>query len=126
MQLAVRRFSALSGLVFLLLGVIGFISPHLFGLFHLHGLHNAIHLVFGILGLLAAGNAGYARRYAQALGIVFLAMAVIGVFTRSILGIMPAGLSDHVLHFIAGAVGTYFGFVLTSDEEARPVRRRAL
>ncbi|MBJ6361449.1 DUF4383 domain-containing protein [Paenibacillus sp. MAHUQ-46] len=113
--MAVRRFAALSGFVFLLLWALGFFTSHLFGLFHLNVTHNVIHLVFGVLGLLAASQDGYAYRYSQVLGIVFIILAVLGFFVKNLFGLLTFGLSDNVLHFIIGAVGLYFGFVLVES-----------
>ena len=118
--MAVRRFAALVGLVLLLLGIIGFINPHTFGWFHLDTTHNVIHVAVGLLGLLAASGEGYAFRFSQATGLLFMLMAVLGFFTKDLFGLMHVGLTDNVLHFILGAIALYFGFVLTGEEQ--PVR----
>jgi len=115
--MAVRRFAALSGLVLLLLGIIGFINPHAFGWFHLDTTHNVIHVVVGLLGLLAASGEGYAFRFSQMTGLLFMLMAVLGFFTKDLFGLMHVGLTDNVLHFIVGAIALYFGYVLTGEEQ---------
>ena len=115
--MAVRRFAALIGIVFVLLGIIGFINPHAFGRFHLDTTHNILHLVVGLLGLLAAWGEGYATRFSQAIGILYMLMAVLGFFTKDLFGFMHVGLSDNVLHFIVGAIALYFGYVLVDDEQ---------
>jgi hypothetical protein len=111
--MAVRRFAAVTGLVFLLLGVYGYIDPNGFGLFHLGGAHNVIHLIVGLLGLAAAFGEGYAYRYSQVVGVFYLLLAVLGVFTGDLFGLMHLGLADNVLHFVVGAIALYFGFVLS-------------
>ncbi|WP_245585894.1 DUF4383 domain-containing protein [Paenibacillus pinihumi] len=116
MAIAVRRFAALSGIVLLLLGTLGFFTSHLFGLFHLDVTHSVVHLVFGVLGVLAASHNGYAYRYAQVLGIVFIVLAVLGFFIKDLFGLMAVGLSDNVLHFIIGAAGLYFGYVMVESQ----------
>jgi hypothetical protein len=115
--MAVRRFSALIGIVFLLLGLLGFFITHLFGIFHLDTTHNVIHLAVGILGLLAAANEGYAFRFSQLLGIVYMVMAVLGVFVKDLFGMMHVGLAENVLHFVVGAIALYFGYVLVESGE---------
>ncbi|MBD2844287.1 DUF4383 domain-containing protein [Paenibacillus sp. IB182496] len=110
--MAARRFAALVGIVFLFLGILGFFYSNLFGLFHLNTPQNVIHLVAGVLGLLASSYVGYAYRFAQVLGIVFLTLAVLGVLTRDTLGLMPAGLAENVLHFAVGAIALYVGYVV--------------
>ncbi|XEC93818.1 DUF4383 domain-containing protein [Paenibacillus tarimensis] len=114
--MAMRRFAALAGIVFLLLGIVGFFTDHLFSLFHLDTTHNIIHLAAGVLGLLAASDTGYARRFSQLLGIVYMAMAVLGVFVKDLFGLMHVGLSDNVLHFVVGAIALYFGYVIDEAE----------
>mgnify|MGYP001157859953 FL=1 len=121
--MAVRRFAAITGLVFLLLGLYGYIDPGGFGLFHLGGAHNVIHLIVGILGLAASFGEGYAFRYSQVVGVLYLLLAVIGVFTGTLFGLMHVGLADNVLHFVVGAIALYFGFVLSeSAQGARSYR----
>lgn len=121
--MAVRRFAALTGLVFLLLGLYGFIDPGGFGLFHLGAAHNVIHLIVGLLGLAASSGEGYAYRYAQVIGVFYLLLAVLGVFTGDLFGLMHVGLADNALHFVVGAIALYFGFVVSeSAQEARSYR----
>lgn len=115
MGIVVRRFAALTGLVFLLLGLYGFIDPHGFGLFHLNTTHNVIHLVVGVLGLAAASGAGYAYRYSQVVGVLYMLLAVLGVFVKNLFGLMHVGIADNVLHFVVGAIALYFGYVLVEE-----------
>ncbi|PZD94928.1 hypothetical protein DNH61_14895 [Paenibacillus sambharensis] len=119
--MAVRRFSALTGLVFLLLSLTGFISPRLLGLLQLDMVHRIMYLVVGVLGLLAASHEGYSLRFSQVIGVFYLALAVLGVFTGSLFGMLHGDLPDHVLHFLTGAIALYFGFVVAA--EAEPARR---
>lgn len=120
MGIAVRRFAAGTGLFFLLFGLYGFIDPHGFGLFHLGTTHNVIHLIVGVLGLAAASGEGYAYRYAQVVGVLYMLLAVLGVFVKDLFGLMHVGLSDNILHFLVGAIALYFGYVLV--EETRGAR----
>ncbi|RXZ84727.1 DUF4383 domain-containing protein [Paenibacillaceae bacterium] len=120
--MAVRRFAALIGIIFLLVGVLGFFYDSLFGWFHLDTTHNVIHLVVGVLGLLAASQEGYAYRYSQVLGIFYMVMAVLGVFVKDLFGLMHVGLSDNILHFIVGAIALYFGYVVIETSGQSVVR----
>ncbi|HET9023457.1 MAG TPA: DUF4383 domain-containing protein, partial [Burkholderiaceae bacterium] len=75
-----NRTALVYGIVFLIVGVAGFIpgitAPHshpevtaqtglglLFGLFPVNLLHNVVHLLFGIWGVFAARSLGGARAY---------------------------------------------------------------
>ncbi|GGG04711.1 DUF4383 domain-containing protein [Paenibacillus abyssi] len=118
--MAARRFAALVGIVFLLIGVLGFFYNHLFGIFHVDTTHNIIHLVVGVLGIFAASHEGYAYRFAQALGIVFMAMAVLGFFIKDLFGLMHVALAENILHFVVGAIALYLGYVVA---EASPQTR---
>jgi hypothetical protein len=74
-----NRFALIYGVVFLVVGVAGFIpgitTPHthpdiaaqsglglLFGLFAVNLLHNIVHVLFGLWGLFAARSPGGGRR----------------------------------------------------------------
>ena len=76
----VQKAAAIVGVVFLLVGVLGFIpgittnfgdlsfaghhsDARLFGLFQVSILHNIVHLLFGIAGLAMARTAAQARTY---------------------------------------------------------------
>lgn len=117
-----RRFAALAGLLFGLIGIYGLFSDQLFGMFHLHASHTVLYLAAGALGLLAASEEGYASRYAQVLGMVCIVLTVLGVFTGDLFGLMTLGLADHILHFVVAAVALYIGFVMV--ESRTPVRAR--
>ncbi len=87
------RFAArLMGVVFLLIGILGFVpgvtsdyaslalsgnysEARLFGLFQVSILHNLLHLLLGVAGLVAARlNAYLSRMYLLVGGLVYLAM----------------------------------------------------
>jgi hypothetical protein len=116
--MAVRRFAALVGILFLMLGLLGFIFKHLFGIFHLDTTQNVIHLIFGLLGLLAAFDEDFAYRFSQVLGIVYMVLAVFGVLAKDVFGLMHAGVAENVLHFVVGAIALFFGYVI-SETAAR-------
>jgi hypothetical protein len=116
--------AGLVGLVFLALGVLGFVrtgfgdfagDQHatLLG-FSLNPLHNVVHLVFGVLGLLMASTSGLARLYGWILFIGYGAvslwgLALSGVFsTNPVSGLgNPLALNTHDnwLHLGLTAVG---------------------
>ena len=81
----VRQFALALGVVFILVGILGFIpgvnqmhhGPDLnltvtdpghgmlLGLFHVNVLHNAVHLLFGVLGIAMSRTFTNARLYAR-------------------------------------------------------------
>ena len=116
--------AGLVGLLFLALGVLGFVRTG-FGDFagdqhamllgvSLNPLHNVVHLVFGVLGLLMASTSGLARLYGWILfigyGAVLLwGLALAGVFsTNPVSGLgnpLALNVNDNWLHLGITAVG---------------------
>ncbi|XVS62709.1 DUF4383 domain-containing protein [Actinosynnema sp. CA-299493] len=116
--------AGLVGLVFLALGVLGFMrtgfgdfagDQHAMLLgFTLNPLHNVVHLAFGVLGLLMASTSGLARLYGWILfigyGAVLLwGLALAGVFsTNPVAGLgnpLALNINDNWLHLGLAAVG---------------------
>lgn len=122
MSTTVQRTAAIFGVVFLLVGILGFFStgmsmnadmetaPRALGLFPVNALHNIVHLLFGVWGLAAARTFGAARTYAQITGIAYLALTVLGFMVPEFFGIMPIGGNDIWLHLLIGVVLTAVGF----------------
>lgn len=126
----VQRVAQLFGVVFLLVGVLGFVAsgmsmdanmdtaPKLFGLFPVNALHNLVHCVFGIWGLLAARSVAGATQYATIVGGIYLALAVLGFVAPTTFGLIPIGGNDIWLHAVLGivllAVGLQAGKRVTS------------
>lgn len=128
---AFRRFALVFGLIFLLVGVAGFIpgitTQHthpdvmvtaglglLLGLFPINVLHNAAHLLFGLWGLFASTSDQAARLYGKAVAIIYGLLTVMGLITASNLhtafGFVPLYGHDIWLHAGLAAVAAYFGF----------------
>jgi hypothetical protein len=126
-----RRFALVFGIVFLAVGIAGFVpgitQPHshpdvmvtawlgtLFGLFAVNVLHNAAHILFGAWGLMAATSEGAARFYGKAVAIAYALLAVMGLINEMNLhtafGFVPLYGHDVWLHVLLAAVAAYFGF----------------
>ena len=77
--------------------------------------HNLVHLITGLLGL-AAAYTGWARRYNQIFGIIYLIIGLAGLiypglyFNGRLLGLMYVNALDHVLHLVVGIIATAVGF----------------
>lgn len=103
----------LLGIVFVIVGVAGFVAPTLLGA-HLMPVHNLVHLVSGAIALYFgfAGSAGAAKGFCLIFGIVYLLLGVCGWF----LGTGPEhlfhvggemlvlGKVDHIIHILLGVV----------------------
>jgi hypothetical protein len=132
-----RRVAMIFGVVFLLVGILGFVPGanhmhygdpqsenlsvggpghgYLLGLFHVNVLHNAVHLLFGVMGLAMSRTLGAARAYFRIVGVAYLLLAVMGLISAANMwntfGLVPIHGNDVWLHALLGAVGVYFGFI---------------
>src|SRR5438552_15441621 len=105
------------GLVFVLVGIAGFIPPlakegMLLGLFPVSPLHNVAHILLGVWGLGAAGSAGGAVLYFRLIALIYAALAVAGYFQPVVnIGSMtlPLGADDVILHSVLAARAAYTG-----------------
>jgi len=107
-----KTISTILGIVFLLVGLLGFAAPNMMGM-HLSPLHNIIHLVSGALALYFGlkGTWESARTFCLVFGIVFALLGVAGFLfggADRMLNIIPNQLvlmtADHVVHVILGAL----------------------
>lgn len=138
---AVQTAARIVGGVFILVGILGFIpgattnigtlmfAGHesealLLGLFQVSILHNIIHLLYGIAGILLARTFSGARNYLIWGGAVYLVLWLYGLFVvlDSPANIFPLNDADDWLHLFLGlgmiALGLAFGRsdrVRTSD-----------
>jgi hypothetical protein len=116
------------GAVFLLVGILGFIpgitthygdlkfagdssNAKLLGLFQVSILHNVVHLLFGIAGLVLARTWSGARTYLVGSGVIYLALWVLGLVNGA--NWIPANNADDWLHFGLGVGLLALGVVST-------------
>ncbi|MEX2152466.1 MAG: DUF4383 domain-containing protein [Gemmatimonadaceae bacterium] len=128
----VRRVAMIFGIVFLLVGILGFISPggmemgadpapaKLLGLFEVNLLHNIVHLLFGVWGLVASRSFAGAKMFAQVGGVIYIVLAVLGFVAPTTFGLIPIGGNDIWLHAVLGLVLAGVGFTAKA-ETAAPV-----
>jgi hypothetical protein len=128
----VQTVALLVAAVFLLVGVLGFIpgittnfadlgfagtgsSAALLGLFQVSVLHNLVHLLFGIVGLVLARTPGGARTFLIGGGIVYLVLWLYGLLIDldSAANFVPLNTADNWLHLFLAvgmlALGLAFG-----------------
>jgi hypothetical protein len=125
-------YAGVVGATLVLVGVIGFfynatftsdesVRDAVFGILDVNGWHNVLHVMTGVLGLLAfRAGAHAARTYAMAVGLLYVAVAVWGFMVGSgdsILSIVPVNTEDNILHLLLGVAGV--GAALATPAEAR-------
>ena len=120
------------GVVFVLVGIAGFIpgittnydelgfagpdsEAQLIGLFQVSALHNLVHALFGIAGLVGARTIAGARGYLIGGGVIYLLLAVYGLVIDldSPANFVPLDSADNLLHIFLGVVMVGAGVALT-------------
>jgi Domain of unknown function (DUF4383) len=99
------------GVVFLLLGVIGFVNQGLLGA-HLTTPHNVVHLVSGVIALYFgfAGSLSAAKAFALVFGVVYMALGILGMALGAapdrtwMVGPLHLAQADHGLHILLGVI----------------------
>ena len=133
--MSTRTFAMIFGIVFLIVGVIGFIpgltvmgGMHsdadsqvkmvtMFGyelkLFPVNVLHDIVHILFGIWGLLAARSVANARMYFRGVAIIYAVLTVMGFIPplNTTFGFIPLYGNDIWLHALLAIVAAYFGWM---------------
>lgn len=111
-----RFFAILFGIVFICVGVAGFLpsfNPNglLLGYFEVNMMHNIVHIVSGVIAIMAATSYRYARLYFQVFGIVYGLVAILGFVTGGDLMMMHVNTADNFLHVFIAVVALYLGFL---------------
>lgn len=115
-----RIVALIIGVVFTIIGILGFfvsssMTPGSLLGFDVDLVHNLVHLVTGLVALLAV-YAGWPRRFNQVFGVIYLIIGILGLFYPALyidgrlLGIMHVNAADHILHLVVGIIAAGFGF----------------
>jgi hypothetical protein len=134
----VQAASALVGVVFLLVGTLGFIpgittdydtleatghqsDAMLFGIFQVSTLHNIVHLLFGVAGLALARTSTSAMAYLVGGGVVYLVLWVYGLLIdkTSEANFVPVNDADDWLHLGLGLAMIGLGLILGGTPPGR-------
>lgn len=118
----VRRVATVSGVVFLLVGLLGISATNGFsmianpaptavlGLFGVNLPHNIVHILFGVWGLVASRSLASAKQFAQVGGVIYLGLAILGLVEPTMYGLIPIGGHDIWLHALLGGALAGVGF----------------
>jgi hypothetical protein len=118
----IKTLATIFGVVFLIIGILGFFSGDshmLFGVFNVNAMHNIIHLLTGALALYA-GMSGMpaTMMYFRVFGVVYAIVAILGFVYQDndILGFISSNMADTWLHVVVALVALYAGFMGKADE----------
>ncbi len=123
-----QRFAQVFGVIYVVVGVAGFIPPLLVGdlpgvmgpfaglllaLFAVNWFHSLTHLAIGVVGVAVYRSNSASKAYALALGVAYALLFLLGIFSGSVAtlgGLLPLNGIDDLLHIATSLVafGAYF------------------
>jgi hypothetical protein len=126
----IRRFALIFGIIYLVVGVMGFIpglvrpapvAPdlevsemygRLLGLFPINFLHNVVHLAIGLWGALGSRTISGAVLFSRGIAITYGVLAILGLIpaTNTLFGLVPIHSHDVWLHAVSALIAAYFGW----------------
>ncbi|MBV9618967.1 MAG: DUF4383 domain-containing protein [Verrucomicrobia bacterium] len=118
-----KTFGMLFGIVFLAVGILGFVPgitttgadgmPMLLGIFMVNTAHSVVHIASGVVFLLASMcGAGAARLWFQIFGAIYAVVAILGFMTPNgmLLGLISNNPADTWLHVVLAVAMLAIGF----------------
>ena len=136
----VRTLATVVGAVFLVVGILGFIpgittniypidfaghdaNAQLLGIFEVSILHNVVHLLFGLVGVISAATFRASRGYLIGGGVVYLVVWLYGIIVghEDAANFVPVNTADNWLHLGLAAGMILLGLILgRRDTKTRP------
>ena len=135
----IQYIALIYGLVFLLVGILGFIpgvttnydslallgadsEALLLGIFQVSILHNVVHVLFGVAGLALARTARSSRHFLLWGGVIYAVLWIYGLLIDhdSAANFVPVNDADNWLHLVLAATMIAFSFLPIRDR--RPAR----
>jgi uncharacterized membrane protein YiaA len=135
---SIQKAALIVGIVFLVVGIAGFIpgltvdldelqpagyesDALLLGLFQVSILHNALHLLFGAAGVLCAAAVRSSRVFLIAGGLVYVALWVYGLFAAGdqVANVVPVNVADNWLHLGLAVAMILLGFLVGRGSPVR-------
>ena len=121
----VKGAAILFGIVFLVVGVLGFVPAvtppmadgsggMLLNIFHVNPAHNVVHLASGLVFLLCGlAGPGPSRTFFKIFGVVYALVAVLGFAKGNgmLLGMVANNMADVWLHVVLALAMLYLGFL---------------
>lgn len=127
----IQKAAMLFGIIFLLVGLLGFIpgitqdfdrlttfddvGAKLLGIFGVNVLENAVHLLYGVVGLVAASSWAASKNYFVWGGVVYVGLWLYGLVIdeQSAANFIGLNMAAHWLHLALGVTMIAVGFLLS-------------
>lgn len=121
-----KKLALLFGIVFLVLGVLGFVPAAapgglLFGHLHVSLLHNLVRLAIGVFGVYVGwcycsetcGKWCDPRLFFKVVGVFYAVLVVLGLVHggEPVLGVLVSNHADTIFRVVVAVVSLYLGFV---------------
>ena len=132
-----RMFALVFGIIYLLVGLLGFTASSsvaaapLLGIFPVNLLHNIVHILIGVWGLASYRSAAGAIAFARGLAILYALLAIMGLLPapfQTTFGLVPIYGADVALHALTAIIAAYFGWAAPTERieavDASRVARR--
>jgi hypothetical protein len=122
MTTTLQKLSGVFGVIFILVAVLGFISPGglvmtmdpttgmVLGVFPVNLLHNIVHLAFGVWGLVASRAWSGSKTFFTAGGIIYAVLTVVGFLSPTGFGLVPLAGTNIWLHGVLAIAMLAIGF----------------
>ena len=110
MTTTLQKLAGVFGVIFILVAVLGFISPGglvmtmdpttgmVLGVFPVNLLHNIVHLAFGVWGLIASRTWAGSKTFFTGGGVTYVVLTCVGFLSPTGFGLVPLGGADIWLH----------------------------
>lgn len=137
----VQTAALVAGVVFLAVGVLGFVpgittnynqlsfaghesEAMLLGIFQVSVLHNIVHLLFGVLGIAASKSRSNSRNFLIGSGVVYLLLTAYGylIDQNTAANFVPVNHGDNLLHLALGLGLLAAGLVLGKNTAGNNAR----
>ena len=102
----------LFGLVFVVIGFLGFFMNPILGLFEVNSLHNLVHIASGVIALIAASmSVSASRSYLMIFGIAYAIVTIAGFLNFApVTDVLAINSADNWLHLLITVVFLVVGF----------------
>jgi hypothetical protein len=110
MTTTLQKLAGVFGVIFIIVAVLGFIAPGglvmamdpttgmVLGIFPVNLLHNIVHLLFGVWGLVASRSWAGSKTFFTVGGIIYVVLTCLGFLVPMGFGLVPLGGADIWLH----------------------------